>query len=118
MWADIPTKPLQGHAFRKMRSKLMNIPKVYIEDETPMTYSGAPKSIGVLVRSTTGVTGEITSSLLASTTKKERPETEGHNHLRHLFAGVCWGKYSPNAARSLAGTHSLAAAGGARIKTY
>ncbi len=33
MWADILTKPLQGMAFRKMRSKLMNCPVNYDKEE-------------------------------------------------------------------------------------
>ena len=56
MWADVLTKPLQGHAFHKMHSKLMNMPKVYVEDETPITPSSAPKSTGVQVCSKAGVT--------------------------------------------------------------
>ena len=34
MWADILMKPLQGKAFRIMRSKLMNCDKDYFEKET------------------------------------------------------------------------------------
>ena len=33
IWADILTKPLQGKAFRVMRSKLMNCDKDYFENE-------------------------------------------------------------------------------------
>ena len=33
MWADVLTKPLQGMAFRKMHSKLMNCPVNYDEEE-------------------------------------------------------------------------------------
>ena len=33
MWADILTKPLQGKAFRVMRSKLMNCKEDYFESE-------------------------------------------------------------------------------------
>jgi hypothetical protein len=33
MWADMLTKPLQGMAFRKMHSKLMNCPVNYDEEE-------------------------------------------------------------------------------------
>jgi hypothetical protein len=33
MWADILTKPLQGKAFRVMRSKLMNCAKDYFENK-------------------------------------------------------------------------------------
>ena len=33
VWADILTKPLQGKAFRVMRSKLMNCDKDYFENE-------------------------------------------------------------------------------------
>ena len=44
MWADILIKPLQGQAFQKMHSKLMNMPEVYAEDETLITPSSAPKS--------------------------------------------------------------------------
>ena len=35
MWADILTKPLQGKAFRLMRSKLMNCEEDYFENEEP-----------------------------------------------------------------------------------
>ena len=31
MWADVLTKPLQGKAFREMRSKLMNMPVDYVD---------------------------------------------------------------------------------------
>ena len=47
--------------------KLMNVPKVYVEDETPITPSGAPKTTGVQVRSKTGVR-------------------------EHKLTGVSWGK--------------------------
>jgi len=30
MWADVMTKPLQGQAFRKMRSKIMNMPLEFV----------------------------------------------------------------------------------------
>jgi hypothetical protein len=33
MWADILTKPLQGKAFRVMRSKLMNCSEDYMENK-------------------------------------------------------------------------------------
>ncbi len=33
MWADMLTKPLQGMAFRKMRSELMNCPVNYDKEE-------------------------------------------------------------------------------------
>ena len=33
MWADVLTKPLQGKAFRVMRSNLMNCDKNYFENE-------------------------------------------------------------------------------------
>ncbi len=33
MWADILTKPLQGMAFKQMRSELMNCLVEYEEDE-------------------------------------------------------------------------------------
>ena len=36
MCADVLTKPLHGQTFRKMRSKLINMPEVYVEDETPI----------------------------------------------------------------------------------
>ena len=56
MWADVITKFLQGQAFCKIHSKLMNIPIVCVEDETPVTPSSAQKSTGVQVHSKTGVT--------------------------------------------------------------
>ena len=44
----------------------MNMPEVYVEDETPITPSSAPESIGVQVCSKTGVA-------------------------EHKIMGVCWG---------------------------
>ena len=35
MWADVLTKPLQGRAFRLMRSKLMNCSVDYEDQEVP-----------------------------------------------------------------------------------
>ena len=37
MWADVLTKPLQGAPFRKMRSKLMNMPEHYIDPDAGTT---------------------------------------------------------------------------------
>ena len=50
MWADVLTKPVQGEAFKKMRSKLMNMPEVYVKDDHPIVKvpSSAPKSTGVI----------------------------------------------------------------------
>ena len=37
MWADVLTKPLQGKAFRVMRSRLMNMPEDYVDPPTQTT---------------------------------------------------------------------------------
>ena len=56
MLADVLTKPLQGPAFQKMRSKLMNTPEIYVEDATLITPSSVPESTGVQTCSKTGAT--------------------------------------------------------------
>ena len=62
MWADVLTKPLQGAPFRKMRSKLMNMPEHYIDPDAGTTTppkTGANTlddgSTGVGRRQSTGV---------------------------------------------------------------
>jgi hypothetical protein len=57
MWADVLTKPLQGKAFRVMRSKLMNCAEDYVEECTKRVWfqeiagvsaeTGAAKTTGV-----------------------------------------------------------------------
>jgi hypothetical protein len=37
MWADVPTKPLQGQKFRDMRAFLQNCPRDY-DDDTERQY--------------------------------------------------------------------------------
>jgi hypothetical protein len=51
MWADILTKPLQGKAFRVMRSKLMNCEEDYFEnEETEKEQAKAKKAVGRVSR--------------------------------------------------------------------
>jgi len=45
MWADVPTKPLQGVEFKKMSAFLMNCPVEYEEDEHGETST----AIGMLI---------------------------------------------------------------------
>ena len=107
----------------------MNMPEVYVEDETQITPSSAPKSTEVQVHSKTGVTDHKLIGVhwespvvpRACTTQKERQKIERHSSVPHLFSGVCcgtWRIHSLAAARSLEGTHSLAAAFRATMKTY
>ena len=58
MWVDVFTKTLQGQAFQKMRSKLMNMPEGNVEDDHPVVKvsSSASKSTGVKICSKARVT--------------------------------------------------------------
>ena len=46
MWADVLTKPLQGNLYQIMRSKLMNMPELYLEPDENTPAKGS-KAAGV-----------------------------------------------------------------------
>ena len=57
MWADVLTKPLQGRAYRVMRSKLMNCPVDYVDECNKKVWFADITGVGAATKNTkiTGV---------------------------------------------------------------
>ena len=62
MWAKILTNPLQGKPFRRMQSKLMKMPEIYVKEDQV-----TPKSVSTTKTSTAGVALPGTSTKTKTT---------------------------------------------------